>query len=113
KQQLCRPAEAYWPVASCSTAKRLVEITYDAAPNRPKGSPCYLLHAMIWTGSSNQPASLEGELDPAASVDGRLVLRLPAKQPGQDLVLTFERGAATLQVGGEREACVVSRLSPS
>jgi hypothetical protein len=111
KLSMCRPGLAGWGIASCSTAKRLVVVTYDDAANRPQGQPCYRMRASMWTGSGDEVAGLEGDLDRAASVNGRWVLRFPAQQPvGQDIVLSFERGAATLQVGGERETCAVSRL---
>lgn len=47
-----------------------------------------------------------GELDCAAAAPGRAVFRFPAQPPvGQGIVLSFDGGAATLEVGGQRDAC--------
>jgi len=69
------------------------------------------MRGSVWSGPGADPADLDGDLDRAASVNGRWVFRFPAQPPlDREIVLRIEPGAATLEVGKERAACAAFRL---
>jgi hypothetical protein len=110
QRRVCRPG-TQWGIASCSTAKRTVMVSYEHDRQRPRERPCFRMRGVMWTGRADEAVVLDGDLDRAASVDGRWVVRFPAQPPvGQELALRFEGGAAALEIGGQREACFAFQL---
>jgi hypothetical protein len=62
-------------------------------------------------GPNDEAVELHVDLDRAATGSGRTVFRIPAQPPvGQDLVLSFDRATATLEVGGQSEPCIAFKL---
>ena len=92
-------------IATCSTATRFVTVAYREVPSSKP--TCWQLRGAVWEGAN--PTELDAELDRAASGADRWVFRLPARA----MTLRFDRRAAVLEVGAQREPCVAFRLAPS
>jgi hypothetical protein len=97
----CRNDSDYGVIATCSTARRFVVIKYQ------ESGSCWTVHAQLWEGAADRPQELDGDVDRTASVGALWRFRFPAVSVDFDV----HKRSATLDVGGDREACVVFRLS--
>lgn len=105
----CREDDSFGVIATCSTATRFLIVRFgeDAA----SATACWRVGGRLWQGAAAQPIELAGDVDRAASTGDRWAYRFPATATSAAVVLTLDRSThrATLDVGGEHEACVAFR----
>ncbi len=94
--EACRQDTSYQVVATCSTAHRFALVKRVEADNG-----CAPLEVWLWEGASITRLELDAD---ARDQGDRWIVTFPDGQ------LVFDRKTQTLELGGEREACVAASL---